>query len=132
MISRPELRWKTFWWMCDWAIMLGVIVGSLVPPEDLHRAIPDFNDKVMHCSAYFLMTMWFAGSLDPKKYTWLVVGMCLLGIPIEYLQYLMGFGRSADWRDVVANTVGVLTALALARAGLGNWMAWVERRFAPT
>jgi len=129
MISRPELRWTTFWWLCDWAIVLVVILGSLLPQQDLPAPISFFNDKFLHFTAYFLMMMWFAGSLEPQRYIWPVIGLCVLGALIEWLQYLMGFGRDADWRDFVADAAGVFLGLALARAGLGNWMAWVERRF---
>jgi VanZ family protein len=129
MISRPELRWTTFWWACDWLITLGVILGSLIPPAEMHRVAPDINDKLMHAGAYFLMGMWFAGSLEPKKHGWLAIGLIALGGLIEILQYYMGFGRDADWLDFLADGLGAVLAISLARAGLGNWMAWVERRF---
>jgi VanZ family protein len=130
MISRPGLRWVPFWWACDWAITLAVVVSSLLPVDDLHQLAPDFNDKLVHFGAYFLMAMWFAGSMDPRRHGVLLVSLCGLGVLIEGAQGAMGLGREADWEDVVANSLGVLTGLALARAGLGNWMAWVERRFA--
>jgi VanZ family protein len=129
MISRPGLRWVPFWWACDWAITLAVVVSSLLPADDLQRLAPDFNDKLMHFSSYFLMAMWFAGSLDPRRYGALLVSLCTLGALVEGAQYAMGLGREADWKDMLANALGALSALALARAGLGNWMAWIERRF---
>jgi VanZ family protein len=129
MISRPELRWTTFWWICDWTITLAVVVGSLIPPREFPAPIAFFNDKFLHFIAYFLMTIWFAGSMNPRRYVWLVVGLCTLGAVVEWVQYLLGFGRDADWRDFVADALGVFIALALARVGFGNWMAWVERRF---
>jgi VanZ family protein len=129
MISRPGLRWPSFWWVCDWLIVLVVVFASLMPPDQLHRSMT-FHDKLMHAGAYFFMTIWFAGSLDPKKYRWLILGMVLLGIFIECAQYLMPYGRSADWRDLVANIAGMSAALILARMGFSNWMAWIERRFA--
>lgn len=128
MISRPELRWTKFWWTCDWLIVLGVVLGSLIPPEQLDTVVPSINDKIMHGGAYFLMGIWFAGSMDPRNHRWLAVALIALGGAIEILQYFMGFGRDADWRDFLANGIGVVVALALARAGLGNWMAWIERR----
>jgi len=128
MISRPELRWTKFWWACDWLILLGVVLGSLIPPRDLEVVVPNINDKIMHCGAYFLMGFWFAGSMDPRNHRWLALLLIALGGAIEILQYYMGFGRDADWRDFLANSIGVVVALALARAGLGNWMAWIERR----
>ena len=129
MISRPGLRWGPFWWACDWTILLAVVVTSLMPTAELIYFVPDFNDKVAHFAAYFLMGLWFAGSLDPQRYAWLAVGLCTLGALIEGAQFAMGLGRQADWRDFIANALGVFTALAFARAGFGNWMAWIERRF---
>lgn len=132
MISRPELRWKNFWWVGDWAILIVVIVASIIPNDELHRVVPDFNDKLTHGVTYFGMTLWIAGSLDPRRYEWLAIVLCAVGIGIEGLQFLMNLGREADWRDVIANSFGIMIALAVAHAGLGNWMAWVERRFART
>jgi len=129
MISRPELRWTAFWWACDWAITFAVVFCSLIPPPELPTVFAIFSDKLMHFAGYFLMAIWFAGSMNPRRYIWLVVGLCALGAAVEWVQYLMGFGRDADWRDFVADALGVFLALALAHAGLGNWMAWVERRF---
>ena len=129
MISRPELRWTAFWWACDWAITVAVVVSSLIPPPELPTVFTLFNDKMLHFGAYFFMAVWFAGSMNPRRYVWLAVGLCALGATIEWVQYLMGFGRDADWRDFVADSLGIFLALACARAGLGNWMAWVESRF---
>jgi VanZ family protein len=130
MISRPELRWTTFWWACDWMITLAVVLGSLIPPTEMSLITPIINDKLMHGFAYFFMGMWFAGSMDPRKHGWLALALILLGGAIEILQYFMGFGRDADWKDFLADIIGVVLAIGLARAGLGNWMAWVERRLA--
>jgi VanZ family protein len=130
MISRPELRWTTFWWACDWLLTLAVVLGSLIPPAEMELVTPIINDKLLHGFAYFLMGMWFAGSMEPPKHGWLALGLVLLGGAIEILQYYMGFGRDADWKDFLADIIGVVLAITLARAGLGNWMAWVERRFA--
>jgi VanZ family protein len=129
MISRPELRWSGFWWFCDWAILSAVVLGSLIPPSEFPKPIAMFNDKMLHFGGYFLMAFWFAGSLERKRYFWVAVGLCILGAVIEVVQHLMGFGRDADWRDFVADALGVVLALVVAWFGLGNWMAWVERRF---
>ena len=128
MIWRRRLRWGNFWWACDWLLAAGVVIGSLIPPSELDAMVPTVNDKIMHCGAYFLLGIWFAGSMEPRNHRWLAIVLIAMGGAIEILQYYMGFGRDADWRDFVANSIGVLVALALARAGLGNWMAWVERR----
>lgn len=37
------------------------------------------------------------------------------GIIIEVLQEVLPFGRSADWKDIIANMIGILIATSLAR-----------------
>ena len=129
MIWRKELRWGRFWWLCDWAILLAVVLGSLIPPNEFPKPVALFNDKVLHFVAYFLMAFWFAGSLERRRYPWVAIGLLVLGAAIEVLQYFMGFGRDADWRDFVADGLGVALGLGIALVGLGNWMAWIERQF---
>ena len=36
-----------------------------------------------------------------------------LGILVELLQATMGFGRQGDWRDLVADSIGIAAALAV-------------------
>ena len=36
-----------------------------------------------------------------------------LGVLVEVLQATMGFGRHGDWRDLVADSLGVAAALAV-------------------
>jgi hypothetical protein len=38
-------------------------------------------------------------------------------------------GRTADWFDMLANTLGVSTGLGVSALGLGYWMVWIERLF---
>ena len=93
-----------------------VIFGSLERPTS--QDVPfEFNDKLMHFGAYWLMTLWFCGSLDRRRYAWLALRLLALGGAIELLQCPMGFGRDADWRDISPIRSASLTALALAYAG---------------
>jgi VanZ like family. len=126
---RKELRWGRFWWLCDWAILIAVVLGSLIPPREMPQPIGWFNDKFLHFMAYFLMAFWFAGSLERRRYVWVAIGLSMLGALIEVVQYWMGFGRDADWRDFVADALGIALGLGLAVIGLANWMAWIERQF---
>jgi hypothetical protein len=38
--------------------------------------------------------------------------------------------RSAEWMDLVADAVGIVTGLVLALAGLGSWCRHFEHRWA--
>jgi VanZ family protein len=55
----------------------------------------------------------------------------LLGIAIEFAQYYMHAGREGDARDVLANCIGSVLGLAIARLGLARWpklAAWLLGR----
>jgi VanZ family protein len=122
-----KLRYAKLWWGIGWLILAGVIYGSLDSPD---AVMPPFaiSDKLLHFGAYWLLTMWFAGVLQQRRYPWLAIALVLFGGAIELLQGAMGFGRDADWRDLVANALGIVTALGVAYAGLGSWLAMIERR----
>jgi VanZ family protein len=108
-------------------LLLLVVSGCLEPP----RYVPNVHvsDKVEHAAAYFLLTFWFGGLLARRSYPGLAIAMLVLGALIEVAQGLMGWGRTADIRDFAADALGVALGLALLYAGLGSWMAQVERRF---
>ena len=50
---------------------------------------------------------------------------------IEVAQQLMGLGRVADWRDLLANGTGVAAGLIFALASRESWFARIERWLAP-
>ncbi len=76
-------------------------------------------DKFQHAAAYAVMTLLGGLGLRPwvlsARTRWLVSGgiAVVVGIGVEIGQGMMRLGRFADWQDAVANTVGVLGALAL-------------------
>ena len=129
MIWRRRLQWGRFWWACDWLLVAGVVWGSLTPGADLPKPVTFFNDKFLHGIAYFLLTFWFAGSIERRLWPVIAVAFCAMGGLIEFLQYLMGFGRDADWYDFYADSFGIAVALVMIYSGLGTWMEWIERRF---
>jgi VanZ family protein len=122
-----KLRYSKLWWGIGWLLIVAVIWGSLDRPTG--RQLPfDAGDKVIHFFAYWCMTIWFSGVLARRRYPWLALWLMAFGGAIELMQGAMGFGRDADWRDMVANGAGIVTALAVAYAGLGSWIAVIERR----
>ncbi len=93
---------------------------------DLH-----LNDKVEHATAFFGMTFWFGGLV--RRRTLLGAGrwsMSAFGAAIEVAQGTMGLGRDMDIHDWIADTSGVLIALAIllmcVPRSRGSWLRWVE------
>jgi VanZ family protein len=125
-----ELRFRRFWSLAGLALVLGTLVVCLTPATG---AQPVFRgvDKLEHAAAYFVLTSWFAALMQRRHYGWVVVAMLLLGLSIEVAQQLMGLGRVADWRDLLANGTGVAAGLIVALASRESWFARIERWLAP-
>jgi VanZ family protein len=125
-LSRPKLRFAWLWWGFGWLLILATINESLQSHVwEVAEVLP--SDKATHFAGYFLLSLWFAGLARRRRY--FLVGVCLLALggSLEIAQGLMHQGRTADWFDMLANTLGVVTALGVATLGLGNWMVWIER-----
>ncbi|MDP3659245.1 hypothetical protein [Phenylobacterium sp.] len=86
--------------------------ASLAPGEDV-PGLARFWDKAEHAIAYLTITA-LGLALYPTRCRRLVGAMLVLGAGIEVLQATMGFGRDGDWRDMLANIIGVAVAAALA------------------
>jgi VanZ family protein len=126
MNAGDRLRLAPLWWGIGFGLGLAIVTGSLVPR--LPDMMPMGSDKVWHFAGYGMLSFWFVGVLERRRYPLLAIVMLSLGIAIEIAQHAMGMGRSADWRDIVANSLGIAVALGLAYAGLGAWLRYVERR----
>jgi len=105
-------------------------VLCLLPARDVPAiGASDFTE---HAAGYLVLMLWFAGLTARERWIRTGAAFFALGVALEGIQAAMGLGRVADPRDVAANTLGVALGLALAYAGLGGWMRWVEARlFAP-
>jgi VanZ family protein len=124
-LTRRDLRFRRLLWALGWIMVLGVLYGCLEPA----RYVPNLHvsDKLEHGGAYFLLALWFGGLLERRSYPLLTIGLLVLGALIEFAQGWMGWGRSEDIHDFLADAVGVLVAMALLYAGLGAWMIQLER-----
>ena len=92
--------------------------------------IPNF-DKLVHFTFYFVMVIlgiWAVREYlkTPRKLAvvivWVVVFAVLYGIIIEVLQHTLSVDREGDILDALANTVGALTGMLVARTLFsGKW-----------
>lgn len=98
-----------------WLIILAVLYLSLftvyIPVQT------DFNsvDKIHHFIAYATLMLWFAQSFRGTKRYWIVGGLILMGILIEFAQPFTG--REFSYLDMLANSTGVLIGLLIAAKG---------------
>lgn len=90
-----------------------VAVLSLLPQDVMPHV--GFGDKIQHLIAYLCLAL--AGGIafpDRRSFLALAVGLVALGIVLEFGQAVVP-GRFTSIGDVVANTVGVLLGLTIAR-----------------
>ncbi len=93
--------------------VLAVVVLSLVPQEALSHF--NLSDKPLHAAAYLCLAL--AGGIafpDRRSLLALALGLVALGIVLEFGQALVP-GRFTSVGDAVANTVGVVLGLTIAR-----------------
>ncbi|MEZ5532335.1 MAG: VanZ family protein [Steroidobacteraceae bacterium] len=119
------LRWQPWWFAGGIVIALAIAVLSLLPSADLPKV--QLWDKFEHGFAYLALAAWFGGIVRPDRYLRLALVLLGFGIAIEIAQGAMGFGRTADVADVLANAAGIVIGLGVALVGVSGWMRGVER-----
>ena len=116
------------WWAVGWAMVLFILYVTLAPSKD----VPDLHvwDKLEHATAFFGMTVWFGGLVAQRRLWVLGLAMSAFGAAIEVAQGTMGLGRDMDVHDWIADSCGVVVALALllicVPRSRGSWLRWVE------
>jgi VanZ family protein len=124
MKGTNPLRLAPLWWAAGVMLALFIVFESLTPSPPMPARL---SDKLAHAASYGALSFWFAGIFEQRSYPALAGLLLALGMLVEVAQYLMGFGRAAEWGDVAANFMGITVALAIAYAGLGVWMLRIER-----
>jgi VanZ family protein len=121
----PTLRYPRAWF-CIGLLLAGVIVFySLIPAQKLPQI--GVSDKLEHAFAYLLLGFWFCSVIARWDYIFVLLALIALGGSIEIAQGLMGLGREADFRDMIANAVGAGLGVLLAMTPLGRWAGFLER-----
>jgi VanZ family protein len=119
---RPRL------WLALWGLLVaGVIVGSLLPADELPA--PPFAgfDKLEHAFGYGVLSA-YAMMLFARRRTqaWAAVGLVVLGMAIEIAQARWTSSRSGDPTDVLADLVGVLAGLSIASTALARGLQRID------
>ncbi len=118
------LRYPWLWLALGWALVLGVVVGSLVPASMI-KAIT-VNDKIMHAGSYFLLMVWFGGLYRRSRHPWIAVTLVVLGAALDLLQ-LDTATRDFELMDIAADGLGVALGLVLTMLVLEGWCQRLER-----
>lgn len=99
------------------AIALSVCIAiiSLISADQLPKHGLNVSDKFLHTFAYFvLIWSWllaFRNNQSIKSKLLIFICLVVFGIILELFQGSMMLHRTADWLDVVANSIGLLVGL---------------------
>jgi VanZ family protein len=128
---RP-LRWRWLWLgLGRFGIVLTIALSLLHLPDtgiDIEE-----GDKYGHALAYFTLVFWYGQLCATRRALhWRALGFLALGGAIEIAQSFTSY-RTADWKDMLADALGVALAWGLAlspmRHGLSRLEAWwIARR----
>lgn len=96
---------------------LALIVLSLITIDELPDIGTDYDDKIFHVIAYFILPiLWYFGLKRPEQISKILkIGLlcAIFGIIIEALQGTVNSNRAGDMIDAVANFIGILLASIL-------------------
>lgn len=99
---------------------IGILILTLMPPENLGSSKLFNYDKLGHFSIFFIWTFLFSLSVATFKNRKTPLFIIFLtgsafGISIEILQHITPYGRSANILDAAADIAGSLAAVLLLR-----------------
>ena len=103
--------------------MTAVTLACLLPAKNLPDAVPNipYLDKVAHF-VFYLVAMLLSGiaihqrpvhAVTKRRHMYLALGILFVyGGLIELMQFYLPGARSAEWTDLLANSLGLVTGLA--------------------
>ncbi|MCS6810510.1 MAG: VanZ family protein, partial [Tepidimonas sp.] len=86
-------------------LLVGVTVGSLLPPRHLPPLALDVWDKAQHALAYAALTLLARWGWPQARGVWVVLALLAHGALIEGLQHASGW-RQGDPFDWTADAIG--------------------------
>jgi hypothetical protein len=112
-----HFRWALLWaavilWLC-------LIPGKSLPQWDWVNIFD--LDKLVHGGMFFVLSVLLAqafkgGGSIARYILWAVIVSAAYGLGTEFLQGLEALGRRRDINDMIANTIGAISA-----GGFANW-----------
>jgi VanZ family protein len=131
------LRHARWWRVVSVLILVFSLIAAMSPEfwffDNRGKGLLWFQnaDKWLHGLAFVVLSVWFSGIVEKRRYWLVALGLMLFGFLVEFCQLQVSY-RTADWLDIMANTLGIIVGLTIAVAGLGGWGPrfedWFSRR----
>jgi VanZ family protein len=121
-----ELRWRRFWLSGGAALVLVVAYLCLRPSSGGEQWFPN-ADKWSHFLAFLALGCTLLALVERRHYAGVCAGLLVFGGAIEIAQYLMPYGRSAEWMDLAADGVGIFAGWLVSVPFRESWLQRIER-----
>lgn len=106
------------------AIVL-VLIGILMPGDDVPSVGIPHLDKVVHCGMFGFVTLcfnWDVFKVEKKLPNWKVsLGWVIIFAALTEWMQLYVPGRSCDYRDLIADTIGIVLAIGVASLAIKKY-----------
>ncbi len=123
------LRHLRLWRHIGHTLVIAMLVVSLLPAPRLIGVVPQ-GDKLGHALAFGALMLWYGQIYAGRRDRWRLALACVaFGLLIEILQAFVPY-RSADWRDLAADALGVALSVLLLRTPLGGLLSRLDARLA--
>jgi len=123
------LRYRKLWISIGWLLVLTVCYLTLSSnPPDFYLTF-EYSDKLKHLFAYFVLMVWFAQIYKTKESRFVFITFfILMGISLEVVQGL-GQTRFFEYSDMLANSLGVLTAWITTKGNAKDVLLIIENKY---
>jgi len=116
-----KFRYAKVWLTLGWLLIVVIVFLSLwpKPPQPLEF---EQSDKLSHIIAYMTLMLWFA-NIYPQRSSQLQIsiGFFVMGVCLELFQGMTEY-RTFSYTDMLANGIGILLALHLAKTRLATYL----------
>lgn len=121
-----ELRWRGLW-IAAGTVLVSLVTWLCLRPSSGSEQLFPYADKWAHFLAFFALGGFLLALVERRHYVAVALALLAFGGAIEVAQYLMPFGRSAEWADLAADGLGILLGLLASLAIRDSWLQRIER-----
>lgn len=127
MSTDPDLRLRWLWLMLGYCLLSFIIYVSIdTLPLQIDMGF-DWQDKLLHTLAYFVLMFWFMQIYYQRRAKLvLAVVFATVGVSMEIVQAYTP-ERLFEYADMVANALGVVIGLLLSATPLRGMLTAFER-----
>lgn len=114
-----RIKNTTIWFVLAACVAIGIFLLSTVFAVPIQVEGVSGIDKIEHSFAYFVLTFSFlfafakAQKMNARIIIYVVLLSACYGLGLEFIQYYFFEFRAFEWKDALANLIGVLVGLGI-------------------